>query len=83
MWRMEGGIIHGQGKMIFDTREVYDGSWDDVIMHGPGEYLFESGERLIGEWNCGKKDGFFLRVLANGRKIQEFYDKDTRVDNYD
>ena len=44
------GLIHGQGKMVYQNGDVYEGTWKESVRHGQGTLTKANGEVLSGLW---------------------------------
>lgn len=47
---LKNGVIHGTGKITFDTGTVYDGEWDNGRMHGKGTLVWADGTCYTGDF---------------------------------
>lgn len=47
---LKNGVIHGNGKIIFDSGVTYEGQWDNGRMHGTGTLVWSDGTSYTGEF---------------------------------
>lgn len=43
-------MANGQGRLIHDDGDVYEGNWLNDKAHGRGIYLHKDGSTYTGEW---------------------------------
>jgi hypothetical protein len=60
----------GLGRMVFNTKEVFDGDWANDLPHGQGTMEYPSGDRYEGGWKAGQRSGHGILRYAN----QDVYD---------
>ena len=52
------GQKHGNGKILYDNGNEYDGQWKNNKRDGKGTTRYASGNVYIGMWKVGKRHGF-------------------------
>ncbi|MBQ6788933.1 MAG: S-layer homology domain-containing protein [Clostridia bacterium] len=55
--QLKDGVIHGKGKIIFDSGTTYDGEWDNGRMHGEGTITWADGTQYTGEFVYNEMTG--------------------------
>eukprot|EP01036_Dinobryon_divergens_P029543 gene29543-38659_t len=60
------GQMHGQGRYILATGDVYEGNFVCGIIQGPGKYSYANGNSYHGEFMDGKSHGKGRLTLADG-----------------
>lgn len=81
----EYGLRSGKGTMMFSNEDVYNGEWKADMMHGKGKYTFfvpdptrpEKNDVYNGEWRYNMMHGKGAYTLANGKKINGYWVKNT------
>ena len=53
------GLRHGKGSFLWDTGEMYVGSWKDDDQHGEGIFCLANYGFMIGEFKYNTLDGAF------------------------
>jgi hypothetical protein len=51
------GERYGQGKFIFTSGAIYEGTWRSDKMHGRGRLTHSNGDIYLGQWVDGMADG--------------------------
>mmetsp|Transcript_15460 Transcript_15460/g.46255 ORF Transcript_15460/g.46255 Transcript_15460/m.46255 type:complete len:1342 (+) Transcript_15460:229-4254(+) len=49
-WHTELMVPHGQGRMVFPNKDVYEGSWVAGIRDGLGTMTYQNGSVYTGHW---------------------------------
>ena len=64
---------NGQGKMIYNTGEIYEGSWLKGQAHGQGKWSYENDEEEGYVWSEDEEKGYeiYEGEFANGQKHGE------------
>ena len=84
------------GKLIYDNKDTFEGSWKDRKKSGLGTYTWSNGDKYVGEYKDGKKSGpgtlklktgnIYEGPWSNGKKNGEFKitypNDDTRVGTF-
>ena len=60
------GQMHGKGRYLLATGDVYEGNFVSGIMHGPGKYSYADGSSYHGEFVDGKRHGKGRLTHADG-----------------
>jgi hypothetical protein len=57
----EGKIVENdigsEGKMIYENKSEYHGSFHDGNRHGYGVYITSNGSKYVGQWEDDKRSG--------------------------
>ena len=64
------GKRHGNGRMTYDTRSFYDGSWENDLPHGQGTLDLGSIGVYAGTWEKGRKHGHGTMSWLNGDRYE-------------
>lgn len=64
------GHAHGQGRRVFPSGHVYEGSFVDGRQHGRGTFKFPDGQVFVGEWVHGKRHGPGRLTLPDGQVME-------------
>ncbi len=46
---------NGNGRMIFNTGDVYEGEWYNLEPHGFGVWKYKNGDTYEGLWKHGQR----------------------------
>lgn len=60
------GLMHGQGKLVWNSGRTYEGSWAGGQMDGWGVMTWEDGSWYEGEWKDGERNGQGTYTWSNG-----------------
>lgn len=52
-----GLVRHGQGRIVYDSGNVYDGQWEHDKRSGVGRFEYACGDVYEGEWSMGMYHG--------------------------
>ena len=63
---LKEGVIDGQGKMVWDNGDVYEGGWSYATYHGQGTLVWASGGKYTGDFYKGAMHGYGTFVSASG-----------------
>lgn len=63
---MVTGTPHGQGKMVWDNGNVYEGNWKDGLINGQGKMVWNNGDLYEGNWKDGQYNGQGKVQWSNG-----------------
>ena len=58
--------MHGKGKYVFATGDIFEGSFVQGKIHGPGKYSYANGSSYHGEFVDGKRHGKGRLTQADG-----------------
>ena len=78
-WSYEGemaaGHFEGQGILINDKKDRFEGLWKDGKLNGAGSVAHADGERYDGDWKNDLPNGHGVLTRADGSKLEgEFQD---------
>lgn len=62
------GVPNGQGKMVWDNGDIYDGEWDQGQYNGNGTYIWKNGSSYSGDWKNGEMHGYGTYTDADGNE---------------
>ena len=68
----------GQGKMMYDNGDVYDGEWVNGVRQGIGRMTYANGDIYDGAWLNDMWNGYGEYTWADGRKYYGNYKNDMR-----
>lgn len=78
-WVYEGelkdGKQHGQGKINWNSGDMYVGEWKDGKRTGQGKYTYTSGDMYVGEWKDGKRNGQGKYTFTNGDTVEGIWNE--------
>ncbi|WP_004471864.1 MORN repeat protein [Leptospira santarosai] len=78
-----GNCKNGPGIYVYDTGEVYSGSFKDDKRHGYGDIFYRDGDRYSGYFQNDKKVGTGTYRFANGSVFSgRFYDNGESAEGY-
>ncbi|AXR62147.1 MORN repeat protein [Leptospira mayottensis] len=78
-----GNCKNGLGIYVYDTGEVYSGSFKNDKRHGYGDILYQDGDRYSGYFQNDKKVGTGTYWFANGSVFSgRFYDDGESAEGY-
>ena len=63
------GEPHGEGKRVFSSGHVYEGSWKDGRCEGFGRFTYPDGQIFEGEWKDGRRNGPGKLMMPSGETI--------------
>jgi len=67
---------HGQGKMVYESGNFYEGGFVDDKYHGDkGIYRWSDGDEYEGSWKDGERHGIGIFRVADGRVSYVLYEK--------
>jgi hypothetical protein len=58
------GLRHGVGKVVFASKDRYEGEWARGQRHGLGTMDYAIGGYYEGEWNTNRRNGFGLHFTS-------------------
>lgn len=61
-----GGMLNGQGKMVWANGDTYEGTYMDGVMHGQGIYKHSDGSRYQGQFRSNLRDGYGVFTFTDG-----------------
>lgn len=59
-----------EGKMFFESGDIYEGSWQDNVMHGNAVFKLKDGKEYRGRFRMGVPEPFGVLVLQNGDRYE-------------
>ncbi len=69
---------NGEGRMVYNNGDIYDGEWVEGIQEGEGVFQYNNGDTYEGLWKNGKKDGSGVYIWSDGKKYDGEYREDKR-----
>ncbi|EMY78681.1 MORN repeat protein [Leptospira weilii serovar Ranarum str. ICFT] len=79
----DGNCKNGQGIYVYDTGEVYSGSFKNDKRHGTGNIHYRDGDKYSGYFQNDKKVGTGTYRFANGAVFSgRFYDDGESAEGY-
>jgi hypothetical protein len=73
------GKMHGEGKYVFPTGDMYEGEFNDGKREGKGKLLLANGDIYEGQWKNNRKHGQGKLILADGGLYEGEF-KDDKMD---
>ena len=65
---------HGEGKMMYANKDVYDGRWSNNLRKYTGEmFYFIDKSKYLGEWNNDTWFGQGRLQFANGEAVDKMW----------
>mmetsp|Transcript_5845 Transcript_5845/g.9493 ORF Transcript_5845/g.9493 Transcript_5845/m.9493 type:complete len:502 (+) Transcript_5845:129-1634(+) len=64
----EKGKLHGYGRHVFPSGDVYTGQWAEHKKHGKGKFQWISGDVYEGDWVKDTRTGHGVFTWASGDK---------------
>ena len=58
--------MHGEGKLTYANKDIYDGQWTDFFQDGQGTMTFHNGDVYKGEFSNDKMHGKGTYTYASG-----------------
>ncbi len=65
---MENGEPKGNGRISYESGDIYTGQFQFGKPHGYGEMMYAGGDSYDGMWNCGRPRGIGMYTCSRGRK---------------
>lgn len=63
---VSGNCIDGVGKYIYDSGDIYEGSFKNGLRDGKGKMLYVNGDIYEGDYKNDLRDGFGVYTFKNG-----------------
>jgi len=67
------GILNGQGQVIRESGEMFEGDFECGVLHGFGKWASGKGDFIEGYWQHGKPSGFCQVQHRKGPRYEGFY----------
>jgi hypothetical protein len=74
---------HGNGMMIWNNGDVYDGKWHIGRRHGMGTMKWHNGRSYTGNWNKGKMNGVGSLRYANDKIVKGEWNMGNPINNFE
>ena len=72
---LKDGDRHGNGKMVYDSGNYYEGGFLNNKFHGKsGTYQWADGDKYVGSWKDGERHGFGAFTNADGSVEYSMYE---------
>ncbi len=73
-WSYEGNMVaghfDGQGMLVNDKKDRFEGAWKDGKLNGTGSVIHAGGERYDGEWKDDLPNGHGVLTRADGTRLE-------------
>jgi hypothetical protein len=76
-WSYDGAMVsghfEGQGVLINDKKDRFEGNWKDGKLNGDGIVIHADGSKYEGEWNNDLPNGEGILTRADGSRLEGFF----------
>lgn len=70
----ECGQKHGEGVMVYENGDVYEGEWKNDLHHGFGIFTYANGAVYFGHWENGVHHGQGRFTSAEGTGVEGYFE---------
>ena len=71
--------MHGKGQLIYESGNVFSGTYVNDLKEGPGVYIWANGKKIEGIWKNGKQEGEGKYTNEQGLVRIGFWEKGERL----
>ena len=74
----KNGRYHGQGRIVYQTGEVYSGLLEDSKRHGTGTFQWKDGRQYTGDWAENVRTGAGVFTWPSGDRYEGEFENGQR-----
>lgn len=71
--------IHGKGKKVYDSGQIYEGEFSKGLEQGNGSLTFVDGRKFVGPFSNGKANGAGTLFTDSGKGVKQTWKDGKRV----